>query len=415
MPDRRQPPRPTYDELVALVTAQAERTPSWKPSSWSCWSCGPPTRRCKPGWPSWSGGWPRTRPSPPGRRRRTGRASRHVPPAPASRAGDRRASSPAARAHLAWAAPGRRGGRPRARGLRRVWGEPAAGAGDRVAARQVADLPEVRLRVVEHRAERRRCDCGQITAAAFPPAARWRVCYGPRLRGLIAYLCCYRHLPMDRAGGCWPRCLARRLGRYRRRGRRRGRRRAGRLLCRGDRPAHRRGGRALRRDRHPRGRPLAWVHTACTDRLTLLTIHRKRQGRARGGRGPAPVRRVAVHDGWAPYRAYRQATHALCNAHHLRELDALAGWLAAMTRSWPPGARPSRPRRPPGRAAGPVARRRSPAGPAGGTVASGQRAAPESSKVEPLPMQRAVKPTQSCHHDGHMPARRCPSGGHRRR
>ena len=25
MPDRRQPPRPTYDELVALVTAQAER------------------------------------------------------------------------------------------------------------------------------------------------------------------------------------------------------------------------------------------------------------------------------------------------------------------------------------------------------------------------------------------------------
>jgi hypothetical protein len=25
MPDRRQPPRPTYDELVAVVTAQAER------------------------------------------------------------------------------------------------------------------------------------------------------------------------------------------------------------------------------------------------------------------------------------------------------------------------------------------------------------------------------------------------------
>jgi hypothetical protein len=46
-----------------------------------------------------------------------------------------------------------------------------------------------------------------------------------------------------------------------------------------------------------------------------------------------------------------------------------------------------------------------------GTVASGQRAAPESSKVEPLPMQRAVKPTQSCHHDGHLLACRCPSGG----
>jgi transposase len=34
-----------------------------------------------------------------------------------------------------------------------------------VAARQVADLPEVRLRVIEHRAERRRCGCGQFTAA----------------------------------------------------------------------------------------------------------------------------------------------------------------------------------------------------------------------------------------------------------
>jgi len=26
-------------------------------------------------------------------------------------------------------------------------------------------------------------------------------------------------------------------------------------------------------------------------------------------------RGVAVHDGWAPYWRYDQATHALCNAH----------------------------------------------------------------------------------------------------
>ena len=44
---------------------------------------------------------------------------------------------------------------------------------------------------------------------------------------------------------------------------------------------------------------------------------------------------VAVHDGWAPYWRFAHATHALCGAHLLRELDAIAdqpgqGWAAGM-------------------------------------------------------------------------------------
>ncbi len=46
-------------------------------------------------------------------------------------------------------------------------------------ARQVFDLPEVRLRVCEHRAERRACACGHITAGVFPEQARAAACYGP--------------------------------------------------------------------------------------------------------------------------------------------------------------------------------------------------------------------------------------------
>lgn len=33
---------------------------------------------------------------------------------------------------------------------------------------------------------------------------------------------------------------------------------------------------------------------------------------------------VAVHDGWAPYWYFEDATHALCGAHLLRELEAIA-------------------------------------------------------------------------------------------
>ena len=56
-----------------------------------------------------------------------------------------------------------------------------------VEARQVFDLPPLRLQVCEHRAERRRCACGTTTQAGFPAEARAAACYGPGVRAL----CCY--------------------------------------------------------------------------------------------------------------------------------------------------------------------------------------------------------------------------------
>jgi transposase len=68
-----------------------------------------------------------------------------------------------------------------------------------VQVRQVFDLPPLRLGVVEHRAQRRRCACGTTTQAAFPEHARTAACYGPGVRALVCYLCVHQHLPVDRA------------------------------------------------------------------------------------------------------------------------------------------------------------------------------------------------------------------------
>jgi transposase len=69
------------------------------------------------------------------------------------------------------------------------------------------------------------------------------------------------------------------------------------------------------------------VHSASTVLLTLLDCHPKRGRVAMDDLGViGAMSGVAVHDGWKPYRHY-DVDHALCNAHHLRELAAVGvGW-----------------------------------------------------------------------------------------
>ena len=78
---------------------------------------------------------------------------------------------------------------------------------------------------------------------------------------------------------------------------------------------------------------LSYIHSASTEQLTLYTVHSKRGVEAMTDAGVLErFRGCAVHDGWAPYRTFTQALHALCNAHHLRELLAAeeAGQLWAL-------------------------------------------------------------------------------------
>lgn len=189
-------------------------------------------------------------------------------------------------------------------------------------ARQVFDLPEIRLGVCEHRAQRRRCACGHETTATFPAQVTAPVQYGPRVRALGLYLVAFQHLPYARAAELlsdWigapvsPGTLAAFMARG-----------AEDLQAFLDEVhaqitaapvAHfdETGARAQGR--------LRWLFCASTDKATFYSLHDKRGFDGLDHAGVLPrFTGIAVHDGFKPYRRYTQARHALCNVHHLREL-----------------------------------------------------------------------------------------------
>jgi len=65
-----------------------------------------------------------------------------------------------------------------------------------------------------------------------------------------------------------------------------------------------------------------WLHSASSDRFTLFMAHAKRGKEAMDEMGVLPqYAGTLVHDHWKPYYQYTTCRHALCNAHHLRELE----------------------------------------------------------------------------------------------
>lgn len=64
-----------------------------------------------------------------------------------------------------------------------------------------------------------------------------------------------------------------------------------------------------------------WLHSTSNDRWTLFFPHDKRGSDAMDDIGIIPkFKRILCHDHWKPYFKY-DCEHALCNAHHLRELE----------------------------------------------------------------------------------------------
>jgi transposase len=188
-------------------------------------------------------------------------------------------------------------------------------------ARQVFDLPEPPPPVVtEHRAHVCACPhCGTKTSASFPEGINAPVQYGPRIMAIVVYLLHYQLLPEDRLAELMAALLGVKLvpatiARMSRSCAARlqdfvatlGNLVAGAAVKHMDETGFRIGGKTQ------------WLHVASTTLLTFYRVCAKR------GSMMVVVSGVIVHDHFASY--YQMATgvlHALCNAHHLRELKAL--------------------------------------------------------------------------------------------
>jgi transposase len=179
--------------------------------------------------------------------------------------------------------------------------------------------------VTEHQAEIKGCpECGKTSRGKFPEGVEQAVQYGPRLKATAVYLTQYQLLPLQRTkelffdvfshglsegtlGHATAECF-------------------GKLAAAEDAIKERIRQSAVAHFDETGLRVEAqthWLHVAGTSELTHYAVHAKRGTEAMDAIGILPgFGGTAVHDHWKPYFHYACA-HALCNAHHLRELTAV--------------------------------------------------------------------------------------------
>jgi transposase len=173
--------------------------------------------------------------------------------------------------------------------------------------------------VIEHRAHNCECTaCGATTRALFPDGVNAPVQYGARITAFVIYLLHYQLLPENRLAALMAdlfgvKVAAATIARMSRTcaERLQGFVETVRDLVAGAPVKH------MDETGFRIGGKTQWLHVASTAMLTFYRVCAKR------GSLLANVVGIVVHDHWKPYYTIEGVLHALCNAHHLRELKAL--------------------------------------------------------------------------------------------
>lgn len=190
-----------------------------------------------------------------------------------------------------------------------------------VETRQVFDIPPLSHEVTEHQVLEAICACGKAHRGEFPSAVSAPVQYGPRLKAAVVQLTHHHMMPVSRTGELMGDLFGLPLS-------------DATVLAINAEARQRLAPTVTAMSESLKTVPVAhadetgmkvagklhWLHVLVTAAVTWIGCHANRGKKAFDTFGIlGEFVGTLVHDGWKPYQDLA-CTHALCNAHHLREL-----------------------------------------------------------------------------------------------
>jgi transposase len=193
---------------------------------------------------------------------------------------------------------------------------------NRIESRQEFEIPPLEIEVTEYRVGHIVCKCGHENCGEFPGRITAPVQYGTGFKALAVYLQQYQLMPFERTSEFFEDIFGQKISEG--------------TLCNIKNDCFERLEKtddAIKQSVLNSGvvgfdetgvrceKKNYWIHVASTVELTHFHFDRLRGTEAMDAHGVVPLfQGVGVHDGLRAYFTYENWDHALCNAHHLREL-----------------------------------------------------------------------------------------------